>query len=126
MNFRRKQDSVYSKKKDEISLNLIDEIKRNIKLEYDEANPDIVITVGGDGTIIRAVNKYIDIVDKVTFFGVKTGHLGFYTNFTKDSLNELIALLKILVNVELGTSLILYSFSILNPKFSVNIFLTEK
>lgn len=82
--------AIFSRKQDEITLGIIDEIKKNIKLEYDEANPDIVITVGGDGTIIRAVNKYINIVDKVIFFGVKTGHLGFYTNFTKDSIKDLI------------------------------------
>jgi len=82
--------TIYSRKQDEITLGIVDEIKKSIKLEYDEKNPDIVITVGGDGTIIRAVNKYINLVDKVIFFGVKTGHLGFYTNFTKDSINELI------------------------------------
>ena len=82
--------AVYFRKQDEVTLGIVDEIKKKIKLEYDEINPDIVITVGGDGTIIRAVNKYINLVDKVIFFGVKTGHLGFYTNFTKDSINELI------------------------------------
>lgn len=82
--------TIYSRKQDEITLGIIKEIKERIKLEYDENNPDIVITVGGDGTILRAVHKYVDMVDKVVFFGVKTGHLGFYTNFTKDSINELI------------------------------------
>ena len=82
--------SVYSRKQDEVSLNIVKKIKSLIKLEYDEENPDIVITVGGDGTILRAVNKYINLVDKVVFFGVKTGHLGFYTNFTKESIDELI------------------------------------
>jgi len=82
--------AIYYRKQDEITLNIVELIKKNIKLEYDELNPDIVITVGGDGTIIRGVNKYINLVDKVIFFGVKTGHLGFYTNFTKDSINDLI------------------------------------
>ena len=82
--------TIYYRKQDEVTLGIVDEIKKRIKLEYDEVNPDIVITVGGDGTIIRGVNKYINLVDKVTFFGVKTGHLGFYTNFTKESIDELI------------------------------------
>lgn len=82
--------AIYSKKKDEISLNLIDEIKRNIKLEYDEVNPDIVITVGGDGTFIRAVHNYIDNVCNIVFFGIKTGHLGFYSNYTKENIKELV------------------------------------
>ncbi len=81
--------AIYSKKKDEISLNLIDEIKHNIKLEYDEKNPDIVITVGGDGTFLRAVHNYIDNVDNIIFFGIKTGHLGFYSNYTKENIKDL-------------------------------------
>lgn len=82
--------SIFSRKTDEITLSTIKKIKDNLKLEYDENNPDIVITVGGDGTILRAVHKYIDIIDKVVFFGVKTGHLGFYTNFTIDTVDDLI------------------------------------
>ena len=53
--------TIYSRKQDEITLGIIKEIKERIKLEYDENNPDIVITVGGDGTILRAVHKYIDM-----------------------------------------------------------------
>ena len=81
--------AIYSRKKDEITLNLISEIKENIKLEYDGANPDIVITVGGDGTFLRAVHHYIDNVCNIVFFGIKTGHLGFYSNYTKENINEL-------------------------------------
>lgn len=81
--------TIFSRKQDEISLGIVKQIKSLIKLEYDEENPDIVITVGGDGTILRAVNKYIDLVDKITFFGVKTGHLGFYTNFTVNDIVDL-------------------------------------
>lgn len=81
--------TIFSRKQDEITLDIIKTIKEKIKLEYDEENPDIVITVGGDGTILRAVHKYINLIDKVVFFGVKSGHLGFYTNFTKESLFEL-------------------------------------
>ena len=81
--------AIYSRKKDEITLNLISEIKENIKLEYDGANPDIVITVGGDGTFLRAVHHYIDNVSNIIFFGIKTGHLGFYSNYTKENINEL-------------------------------------
>lgn len=81
--------TIFSRKQDEITLDIIKTIKEKINLEYDEENPDIVITVGGDGTILRAVHKYINLIDNVVFFGVKSGHLGFYTNFTKESIPEL-------------------------------------
>lgn len=78
--------AIFSKKKDEISLGIIEYIKANIKLDFDEESPDIVITIGGDGTILRAVHKYIDRIDDIVFFGINTGHLGFYSNWKKDTL----------------------------------------
>ena len=63
--------AIFSRKQDDITLDIIKTIKEKIKLEYDDINPDIVITVGGDGTILRAVHKYIDLIDKVVFFCVK-------------------------------------------------------
>ena len=32
---------------------------------YDEINPDIVITFGGDGTLLSAVHKYIDNIENI-------------------------------------------------------------
>ena len=43
-------------------------------------NPDIVISIGGDGMLLSAFHKYEDQLDKVRFVGVHTGHLGFYTD----------------------------------------------
>lgn len=44
-------------------------------------NPDIVISVGGDGMLLSAFHKYEEQLDKVRFVGVHTGHLGFYTDY---------------------------------------------
>lgn len=52
--------------------------------------PDIVISVGGDGTLLSAFHRYAHILDKVRFIGVHTGHLGFYTDFREYHLNELV------------------------------------
>ena len=71
---------------DEKTLEICEIIKKNIKLEYDEKNPNIVFTIGGDGTFIRACHKYPTAV----FFGVHTGHLGFYSNFSIEELPVLI------------------------------------
>lgn len=74
-------------KNDEISANIKEKLINNINLILDDYAPDIVIAVGGDGTFIEAVHKYPSSI----FFGVHTGHLGFYANYTADCLEELIA-----------------------------------
>ena len=73
-------------KYDEISLNVCEIIKKQIKLEYSEESPNIVFTIGGDGTFIRACHRY----PTATFFGIHTGHLGFYSNYSLEQLPELI------------------------------------
>ena len=43
----------------------------------DEKSPEIVVSVGGDGTLLQAFHRYQHIVSGVSFVGVHTGHLGF-------------------------------------------------
>lgn len=74
-------------KYDEYSNNLAKIIKEKILLEYDDKNPDIVISVGGDGTILKVVHEFSHIIDKLVVFGINTGHLGFITNFTIDEID---------------------------------------
>lgn len=65
------------------------------KIIYDAKYPDIVITVGGDGTLINAFHRYSNQIDSIRFIGVHTGHLGFYTdwrNFDVDRMVEALAL----------------------------------
>lgn len=57
--------------------------------------PDVVITVGGDGTLLNAFHSYYDQLDTVRFIGVHTGHLGFYTDWRDYELDYLV---KSLVN----------------------------
>ena len=61
-------------------------IRENIKLEYIETNPDYVVAIGGDGTIIKASHKYPDAI----IFDIHSGHLGFYANYSIDTINDLI------------------------------------
>lgn len=56
----------------------------------EQENPDVVISVGGDGTMLRAVQHYMDQIDRVLFVGIKTGRLGFYTDFLPTQLEELV------------------------------------
>lgn len=65
-------------KNDDFSLEIKDKLFKSIKLEYSEETPDIVVVVGGDGTLINASHKH----PKAIIFGLHTGHLGFYANYT--------------------------------------------
>jgi len=59
-------------------------------IELDSLDPDIVITVGGDGTLLSAFHHYSDRLDRVRFVGIHTGHLGFYTDWRDYEVQELI------------------------------------
>ncbi len=59
-------------------------------LEYDKKEPDLVISVGGDGTFLEAFHRYVDQLDSTAFIGIHTGHLGFYADWTLDEVERLI------------------------------------
>lgn len=54
-------------------------IEASSVLQIDDENPDIVIAIGGDGTLMSAFHKYFDQIDHIGFVGIHTGQLGFYT-----------------------------------------------
>lgn len=58
---------------------------------YDQANPNLVIAIGGDGTVLRAFQTYRAILEQVRFITFNTGQLGFYSDWDEvDSLIEAI------------------------------------
>lgn len=57
-------------------------------------DPDIVISIGGDGMLLSAFHMYEKRLDKVRFVGVHTGHLGFYTDYRDFEVDTLINNLK--------------------------------
>ncbi|WP_427814482.1 NAD kinase [Enterococcus sp. 22-H-5-01] len=59
-------------------------------LEIVKQNPELVITIGGDGTLLSAFHRYSHRLDQVRFLGVHTGHLGFYTDWRDYELSELV------------------------------------
>lgn len=59
-------------------------------IEIDNENPDIVITVGGDGTLLGGFHHYEYCLDHVKFIGVHTGHLGFYTDWHDYEVDKLV------------------------------------
>lgn len=64
--------------------------KLSCSLAWDEENPEICFTIGGDGTFIYAVKKYCEKLNTVSFVGIHSGTLGFFTDYLNSEIDELI------------------------------------
>lgn len=62
--------------------------------QYDDINPEIVFSFGGDGTMLKAINDYSHILSNVMFAGINMGKLGFYTDFAINEVEELLINIK--------------------------------
>ncbi|MFC4760753.1 NAD kinase [Fructobacillus durionis] len=81
----------------ERSLRIVKELNKELKeqgIVRDDEHPDLVITVGGDGTLLGAFHEYIGYDPDLRFVGLHTGHLGFYTDWLGNEVKELVASLK--------------------------------
>lgn len=47
-------------------------------LPYESDDPEVVVVLGGDGTMLRAIRKHWR--DRLPFYGLNTGHIGFLLN----------------------------------------------
>ena len=72
-------------------------IKENMEAQMEANNmikdaeePEIVISVGGDGTLLEAFHQYCHRVNETAFVGVHTGHLGFYADWLPHEVEKLI------------------------------------
>ncbi|GMA47703.1 NAD kinase [Tetragenococcus muriaticus] len=57
----------------------------------DQNDPEIIISIGGDGTFLSAFHMFDHKLNHVRFLGVHTGHLGFYTDWRDFELEELVS-----------------------------------
>ena len=71
-----KDDEQSKQLKEKVNLRLIE-----LSYENNEENPDLVVTIGGDGTFLRAIHQYIDQLDTIKFVGIHTGTLGFFSSY---------------------------------------------
>lgn len=53
--------------------------------------PDLVLSIGGDGTLLEAVHQY---GFSPTYVGIHTGHLGFYADWRPDELEAFVEALE--------------------------------
>ena len=58
----------------------------------DTHDPDFVFTIGGDGTVLRAIHHYMAAGSKssVKFVGIHTGHLGYYTDWLPEEIDDMV------------------------------------
>lgn len=79
------------------SLEVTDQIRAalmaadNHEIIFDQVRPDVVISVGGDGTLLAAFHEYSAQLTEIRFIGMHTGHLGFYSDWQKDEVQALVA-----------------------------------
>ena len=80
------------------SQKVLHKLREKLKKQHfiiNDTNPDIVISIGGDGMLLSAFHKYENQLDKVRFVRVHTGHLGFYTDYRDFELDQLVANLQL-------------------------------
>lgn len=88
-------------------------------------NPDIVISIGGDGMLLSAFHKYESILDKVRFVGVHTGHLGFYTDYRDYEIDQLVENLKLDSGAKVSYPILGVNIHLMNGKVIRNRALNE-
>jgi len=60
------------------------------KVKENNLSPDIVFIIGGDGTFLKAVNKYNQQLNKIKFVTFNQGNIGFYHNFSVDQIDQVL------------------------------------
>lgn len=64
--------------------------KNGIKIVDEREQPDFIISIGGDGTFLSAFHHFIHYLDHAKFLGIHTGHLGFYTDWLSNEIDEVV------------------------------------
>ena len=80
-------------REDELSLSLGEKIVERLSAEgliFDDENPQIVISVGGDGTMLHALHQRMHQIEDVYFVGIHTGTLGFFTDYEEGEVELLL------------------------------------
>lgn len=86
-----KQRFIILSKEDPSSIELANHVRQRFEMNhwvFDEIQPQLVVTIGGDGTFLRAIHRFMDRIEDVQFIGIHTGTLGFFTNYNPDELDE--------------------------------------
>jgi len=80
-------------KQDEKSLNVKNEILNKFNGILDEDMPEVVFSIGGDGTVLDVIGKYQGRIEAILIVSIHTGNLGFYTEFLPNEIDHMLKLL---------------------------------
>jgi len=80
-----KKISVDAKKK-------LENLLKEEGFEVTNGSPDLILTIGGDGTMLSAIRKFRRL--KVPFIGINTGSLGFLPSLCPHDLELIVRVLK--------------------------------
>ena len=75
---------------EEVENNLIHKIV-SLSHEIDNEHPELVFTIGGDGTLLKAIQKYLNQLDKITFVPLNKGKLAYFSDFKVEDLEEVLS-----------------------------------
>ncbi|WP_040952889.1 NAD(+)/NADH kinase, partial [Gorillibacterium massiliense] len=65
------------------------QLAQSLNMELDEDKPEIVLSIGGDGTMLQAFHRYEHRLDDISFVGMHTGRLGFFADWIPEELEQL-------------------------------------
>ncbi|WJH32206.1 NAD kinase [Paenibacillus sp. CC-CFT747] len=77
---------------DEVSQQLNERfhvLAKEYGMVLDEREPDTVLSIGGDGTMLQAFHRYKDQLGRLSFVGLHTGRLGFFADWFPEDLDYL-------------------------------------
>lgn len=80
---------IFYKRENPQIINLIKAEADKYGFVFDNDNPDVVFSIGGDGTFLKTVHKYINALDRIVFVGIHTGTLGFFYDFNEENISEI-------------------------------------
>ncbi|MFV9510091.1 NAD kinase [Tepidibacillus sp. LV47] len=81
---------------DEQSISITEQfyhLAKQYHLIEDNHNPHLIISIGGDGTMLEAFHSNKHRLNEVAFLGIHTGHLGFYADWQPNQLETIVSLI---------------------------------
>lgn len=78
---------------DQLSIQLTEDFHKAAEkypLTRDDQYPEVVVSIGGDGTMLKAIHHFRSYLTKISFVGVHTGHLGFYADWKSNEIELLV------------------------------------
>src|SRR5690625_2145141 len=69
---------------------MLEQYLLDMDLEISKESPDLVISVGGDGTFLHIMHDYFHRLEETAFIGLHTGHLGFDADWVPEEIEKLV------------------------------------